>query len=662
MWSSPRRSAGPRSGTLSIGDDAADSPQTVALTGRGVSTVTFSAPTIAFPDQRVGTTSAPEYVTLTNNAETALTIRDLQSTGDDSQFAGNLGTCGGQLAAHGSCQVGAAFAPTVVGSHSATLLVEDSAPDSPQQVALTGTGVESVTLSPRAITFPDQHVGTISVPEHVTFTNVGDSPLDLRALDSTSDEFAGDIGTCPLRIEPHTSCDLAVTFTPTGLGPRSGTLSIYFDSSPESPEQIALTGTGVGWPATADLSANLIDFGDVLLGGGTTDQTVTLTNKGEVPLTIDRLAITGDRDFGDVIHCGAPPAVPPGGSCQVGANFVPKAGGVRTATILVYDNAADSPQQITVTGRGVAPPGAPTIDSVTAGDGSATVAFTPPADDGGTPITGYTITSNPGLAAATGTQSPITVTGLQNGTSYTFQVIAVNSVAFGVPSAASAPVTPAAPLAVTSASPLPTATVGHAYTTALTATGGIAPLAWSLTPGDALPAGLTLHPDGTITGTPTTARASSFTVRVSDAATPAHTATKTLALTVAPAPPAQADLAVSVSHVGRFVSGWLGWYRFSVTNTGGAATTGATTVSASLPRGLTPIWTAASGWACHGHGQTGTCTHAGRLAAHTTSSILVLVFVTAPAGQWLSTTAAVTPTDATPADNTATDRVQVQRH
>jgi hypothetical protein len=39
----------------------------------------------------------------------------------------------------------------------------------------------------------------------------------------------------------------------------------------------------------------------------------------------------------------------------------------------------------------------------------------------------------------------------------------------------------------------------------------------------------------------------------------------------------------------------------------------------------------------------------------------VLVFVTAPAGQWLSTTATVTPTDATPADNTATDRVQVQR-
>lgn len=87
-------------------------------------------------------------------------------------------------------------------------------------------------------------------------------------------------------------------------------------------------------------------------------------------------------------------------------------------------------------------PDAPTIGTATAGDAEATVAFTPPAYNGGAAITGYTATSSPGGLTGTGASSPITVTGLSNGTAYTFTVTATNSVGTGAPSAASNSVTP----------------------------------------------------------------------------------------------------------------------------------------------------------------------------------------------------------------------------
>lgn len=87
-------------------------------------------------------------------------------------------------------------------------------------------------------------------------------------------------------------------------------------------------------------------------------------------------------------------------------------------------------------------PGAPTIGTATAGDASASVAFTPPASNGGSAITGYTVTASPGGATATGTASPITVFGLQNGLAHTFTVVATNAVGNSAASAASNSVTP----------------------------------------------------------------------------------------------------------------------------------------------------------------------------------------------------------------------------
>jgi trimeric autotransporter adhesin len=107
-------------------------------------------------------------------------------------------------------------------------------------------------------------------------------------------------------------------------------------------------------------------------------------------------------------------------------------------------------------------PGAPTIGTAIAGNAQATVSFTAPTSNGGSAITGYTVTSSPGSLTATGTVSPLTVTGLTNGTAYTFTVNAVNAVGASAASTVSNPVTPAT---VPGAPTIGTATAGNAQAT-----------------------------------------------------------------------------------------------------------------------------------------------------------------------------------------------------
>jgi hypothetical protein len=92
-------------------------------------------------------------------------------------------------------------------------------------------------------------------------------------------------------------------------------------------------------------------------------------------------------------------------------------------------------------------PGAPTAVTVTPGSGQATVAFTPPVNDGGSPITGYTVTATDtttptnSVQTASGANSPLTVTGLHAGDTYTFTVTATNAAGTG-PSSSPSTATP----------------------------------------------------------------------------------------------------------------------------------------------------------------------------------------------------------------------------
>lgn len=123
-----------------------------------------------------------------------------------------------------------------------------------------------------------------------------------------------------------------------------------------------------------------------------------------------------------------------------------------TATYSGDDSYAGSSDHISLTvAAPVTAPGAPTGVTAVAGNAQATVSFTAPAGDGGSPVTSYKVTATDhtdaarGGQTATGSASPIGVTGLTNGDSYTFTVTATNSAGTGPASAPSNAVTPSAP-------------------------------------------------------------------------------------------------------------------------------------------------------------------------------------------------------------------------
>ena len=105
----------------------------------------------------------------------------------------------------------------------------------------------------------------------------------------------------------------------------------------------------------------------------------------------------------------------------------------------------DDPQIIIAITKPDAPTG---VSATSGGNASTTVSWTAPSD-GGSAITGYTATSNAGQTCSSTTTTSCSVTGLTNGTAYTFTVTATNTIGISDPSSASASATPVAPIVIT---------------------------------------------------------------------------------------------------------------------------------------------------------------------------------------------------------------------
>ena len=142
----------------------------------------------------------------------------------------------------------------------------------------------------------------------------------------------------------------------------------------------------------------------------------------------------------------------------------------------------------------------------------------------------------------------------------------------------------AAPFSITTTN-LGGATVGSAYSNTLSATGGMAPVRWSVASGT-LPAGLALNAtSGAIGGTPTTAGAATFTIAATDSASPAHTASRALTLSVVTTPLTVTTTALPGATIGSAysaslaASGGTGAYHWSVTGLPSGMTLSGNTIS-----------------------------------------------------------------------------------
>jgi hypothetical protein len=130
-------SIGEQSGTLTVTDNAANSPQQIPLSGLGTGLQLRITPaSLDLGNQFVGVTGLPQTVTLNNTGNLPVT---LQSVSTSSSF-GALNACGSTIAPGDSCAIGVFFQPTTLGSQTGTLTITDDAPGSPQTIPLSGTG------------------------------------------------------------------------------------------------------------------------------------------------------------------------------------------------------------------------------------------------------------------------------------------------------------------------------------------------------------------------------------------------------------------------------------------------------------------------------------------------------------------------------------------
>ena len=331
-------------GVITVSDTASNSPQIVGLTGTGVAPVTFSAASLAFGSEPVGSTATAKTVTMTNNMSSTLTGISIAASGNYSTTGGGT-TCTGTLAGSAHCTISVTFAPTANGSIDGAVTVAYGAAYSPQEVKLTGTGTGGTTsplkFTPASLAFTSQAVGTTSAGKTVTVQNTSASAVTLSSI-ATSGNFTAVGGTttpCSNTsvLAPSGSCTLSVTFTPSIAGAIQGALVISDNNVMVGQQVVNLTGTAL-LPVT--IAPASLTFASQAVGSTSSPQILTVTNNsGSMPLT--SLSFAGSVDFsvtaGGTAPCGTSLAV--GAKCTLSVTFTPsRTGSIQGAATITGSN------------------------------------------------------------------------------------------------------------------------------------------------------------------------------------------------------------------------------------------------------------------------------------------------------------------------------------
>ncbi len=211
----------------------------------------------------------------------------------------------------------------------------------------------SLSVTPTSWDFGNEAVGTTGSAYTFTVSNTGTASLALNSINLASGRsFQVTSNTCGATLAAGSSCTAAVAFSPKSAGQAADTLQISY-GSPANIQSVPLYGNGT--VPLASLSPPAINFGSQPIPSAT-PASVTLTNVGTAALSsisasivganTSDFQISGDGCSGQVLQ--------PSSSCLITVTFSPQLAGVRNASLSVSDNAAGSPQLVTLTGTGVA--------------------------------------------------------------------------------------------------------------------------------------------------------------------------------------------------------------------------------------------------------------------------------------------------------------------
>jgi beta-propeller repeat-containing protein/centrosomal CEP192-like protein len=309
----------------------------------------LSAFSLSFQDEGIAGTTPSQQITLANTGSATLNITSIVPSGD---FAAT--TCSSSLAGGAGCVINVTFTPTAAGARTGTITITDSVASSPQKVTLSGNGIAGLaaTVSPTSLSFGNQTQGTTSAAQAVTLQNTGSAPLTITGFSfvgTNASAFTLLSASCnqSQSLAVGASCPFNIAFAPLAAGNLSATLQIL-DNSAQSPRNVPLAGVGLA-PPTVALSPTTLNFAAQVVGGKTSGQSVTLTTSGVGTLGISSISAS-NSDFAASDNCGK--SVAGGANCAITVTFTPTATGARAGTLVIVDNAIDTPQMVSLSGLG----------------------------------------------------------------------------------------------------------------------------------------------------------------------------------------------------------------------------------------------------------------------------------------------------------------------
>ncbi|MDN8078792.1 choice-of-anchor D domain-containing protein [Burkholderia multivorans] len=196
-------------------------------------------------------------------------------------------------------------------------------------------------LSVSALNFGAQDVGATSPAQTVTLSNTGGEPLSIASITAQA-PFAVS-SSCGTTLQPNASCISNVTFTPTAMGPQTGTVNVSMGSGNSA---VSLSGTGL--QALIQAAPTSLSFA-TLEKTTSKSSTVTLTNTGNKDAS--SVAVTVPSGYSQTSTCGNTLAA--GASCLVTVTFSPPATTSYNGSLEVDSSAA--PVSVGLTGSGGAP-------------------------------------------------------------------------------------------------------------------------------------------------------------------------------------------------------------------------------------------------------------------------------------------------------------------
>ena len=355
---------GAETASLVFAHNAAGGSNSVALNGTATAaaapTIALSANSLSFGPQEVGTQSALRTVTVTNVGTGVLNISTLTPGGSHVADFSRSGSCqaGMSLAASGgNCTLVFSFAPTAVGTRTSNLTIASNNSGGNVTLSLAGnatTNIPVATITPAALTFSTQQVGTSSTAQTVTVGNNGGGRLVISSVAISGLHFTQSGNCMGASLAAGQVCMLSVVFAPSASGSVASTLMVAHGAA-GSPLSVALAGVGTSLPVPVlEASPSPAAFpGMTAVGQPSSAESVIITNAGPGSLTLGAIS-TNSSEFvlvgGTTGGCAAAMTIAQGASCAVDVRFSPTAPGARAGELRIASTGTPSPLIVAMAG------------------------------------------------------------------------------------------------------------------------------------------------------------------------------------------------------------------------------------------------------------------------------------------------------------------------